>query len=42
MLCIFSSGLRMTDSIQQEVEAAGISNPLFQSPSGRMARFVNV
>ena len=40
MLCLFSSGLRLTDSIQQEVEAAGISNPLFQSLSGRMADYL--
>ena len=40
MLCLFSSGLRLTDSIQQEVEAAGISNPLFQSLPGRMADYL--
>ena len=39
MLCLFSSGLRLTDSIHQEVEAAGISNPLFQSLSGRIADY---
>ena len=40
MLCLFSSGLRLTDSIQQEVEAAGISNLLFQSLSSRMADYL--
>ena len=40
MLCLFSSGLRLADSIQQEVEAAGISIPLFQSLSGRMADYL--
>ena len=29
MIWLFSSGLRLTDTIQREVEAAGISNPVF-------------
>ena len=40
MLCLFSSGLKMTDSIQQEGEAAGISNPLCRSLSGKMAKYL--
>ena len=40
MIWLFSSGLRLTDTIQREVEAAGISNPVFDGLSNRMADYL--
>ena len=40
MFWLVSSGLKLTDSIQCEVEAAGVSNPVFDGLSNKMADYL--